>query len=1421
MNALSFRAIIIKANKLNVFLEGGLIMTKLNDDYILGLDIGTNSCGWAVTDKKNNLLKLRGKTALGSHLFEEGHSAADRRGFRTTRRRLKRRKWRLGLLEEIFAEEMAQVDPSFFVRLHKSWISPLDKMRTKYPAIVFPTAEEDSEFYKKYPTIYHLRHALMTEDKRFDLREIFLAIHHIVKYRGNFLQDTSINNFNASKIDVGPVLSNLNNSYRQLTDENLDSIQFKIENAGQIEAVIRGQDDERTLYKSDKVKKIAQLLVDSSDKAAKNVAKQVANAIMGYKTQFETILNKEIDKSDKGSWEFKLTDADADDKLESFLTELNEQEETIIAEIRKLFGAITLSNIVYEGMTLSESMVEKYNQHGNDYKLLKSVAKNHHDKQKAENLRLAYDLYVNYRHGRLLEAKTTLKKWHKGSGVLSKEEFYKVVQDNLDDSEASKQIIQEIEQDKFMPKQRINSNGVIPYQLHQIELDQIIAMQSKYYPFLAESNPVEEHLKQAPYKLDELVRFRVPYYVGPMITTDQQKETSGKNFAWMIRKSDDVITPWNFEQVVDTHQSARKFITRMTIKDTYLLGEDVLPANSLLYQKYEVLNELNNVKINKKRLDPQLKQAIYNDLFMQNKIVKVEELTNYLKQNQHLEYIEIKGLADPKKFNSSLSSYYQLKKMKLFDKQLDDPNYQADFEKIIELSSIFEDKKIRQAELHTIKWLTEEQIKALAKWRLKGWGRLSKKLLQELRDSNKKNIIELLWASENNFMQIVTQPDFKAAITKENAQVTEDNGIEAILADAYTSPANKKAIRQVIKVVDDVVKAADGKAPAQFAIEFTREPDKNPKLSQLRGSKLLKAYQDTAKEIVDKDLVNSLKNNMTARKLDQDKYFLYFMQGGRDAYTGKKINIDEITSRYEIDHILPQSFVKDDSLDNRVLTSKALNAAKSDDVPYKHFANKSIADLNMTVGEMWKKWQEDGLITKRKLGNLLLDPDHMNKYQRSGFINRQLVETSQIIKLVSVILQSKYPDSEIVVVKASYNSALRKRLQLYKSRAVNDYHHALDAYLSAICANFLYQVYPKLRPFFVYGKFKKFKESQKAQDTTIEQVKTFSFIWPLLQKDTKERKAPEEIRENNSNQIVFYKHPDIFDKLRKAYNYKYMLVSRETTSEDQAMFNMTIYPRAERDTAKTRSLIPKGEGLDTKIYGGYSGNTDAYMALVKITMTKDTIYRVVGVPMRGLADLKKAKKVGNYDEVLKQILEPLIMYDKKGKPKRGLESFTVLAGHLLNKQVVIDGDRKFALSSSAYMYNAKQLTLSQETMRIVSGHIEKTEDKDMLFISAYDEILAKVDKYLPLFEMNRFIEGLHQGREKFINLEINDKAKILKELLNGLHDNSQFGNLKAIGIKTPFGMMQIANGIILSSNAKLIFQSPTGLFEKRVKVTDL
>ncbi|MEB3363937.1 hypothetical protein SDC49_09930 [Lactobacillus sp. R2/2] len=209
---------------------------------------------------------------------------------------------------------------------------------------------------------------------------------------------------------------------------------------------------------------------------------------------------------------------------------------------------------------------------------------------------------------------------------------------------------------------------------------------------------------------------------------------------------------------------------------------------------------------------------------------------------------------------------------------------------------------------------------------------------------------------------------------------------------------------------------------------------------------------------------------------------------------------------------------------------------------------------------MWKTWQKAGLISQRKLNNLLFDPDLVKDKQKKGFINRQLVETSQIIKLVSIILQDKFPDTEIITVKAGYNTALRKELKLYKSREANDYHHAIDAYLTAICDNFLYQVYPNFRPFFVYGQFKKFSQDTDKQKEAIKYYGLKNFLLPLLDDST-----GDEVMVNHTKHVVFHKQRDIFNRLIQAYNYKYMLVSRETTTENSNMFNMTIYPRGERD----------------------------------------------------------------------------------------------------------------------------------------------------------------------------------------------------------------------------------------------------------------
>ena len=42
-----------------------------NGNYYIGLDIGTDSVGYAVTDEEYNLLKFHGEPAWGTTVFDE------------------------------------------------------------------------------------------------------------------------------------------------------------------------------------------------------------------------------------------------------------------------------------------------------------------------------------------------------------------------------------------------------------------------------------------------------------------------------------------------------------------------------------------------------------------------------------------------------------------------------------------------------------------------------------------------------------------------------------------------------------------------------------------------------------------------------------------------------------------------------------------------------------------------------------------------------------------------------------------------------------------------------------------------------------------------------------------------------------------------------------------------------------------------------------------------------------------------------------------------------------------------------------------------------------------------------------------------------------------------------------------------------
>ena len=125
----------------------------MSKKYYLGLDIGTNSVGWAVTDENYNLYKYAGKRMWGIRLFEGGETAEQRRISRSNRRRLSRKKQRIDLLQELFAEEIAKMDPTFFIRLNESRLHLEDKSTGEKFPLFKDKDYTDIQYYKDYPTI--------------------------------------------------------------------------------------------------------------------------------------------------------------------------------------------------------------------------------------------------------------------------------------------------------------------------------------------------------------------------------------------------------------------------------------------------------------------------------------------------------------------------------------------------------------------------------------------------------------------------------------------------------------------------------------------------------------------------------------------------------------------------------------------------------------------------------------------------------------------------------------------------------------------------------------------------------------------------------------------------------------------------------------------------------------------------------------------------------------------------------------------------------------------------------------------------------------------------------------------------------------------------------------------------------------------
>ena len=1373
-----------------------------NKNYSIGLDIGTNSVGWSViTDdykvpsKKMKVLgntdkRFIKKNLIGALLFDEGTTAEDRRLKRTARRRYTRRKNRLRYLQEIFAEEMSKVDSSFFHRLDDSFLVPEDKRGSKYP--IFATLAEEKEYHKQFPTIYHLRKQLADSKEKADLRLIYLALAHMIKYRGHFLYEES---FDIKNNDIRKIFNEFTNIY----DNTFEGSSLSEQNV-QVEAIFTDK-----ISKSAKRERVLKLFPDEK---STGLFSEFLKLIVGNQADFK----KHFDLEDKAPLQFSKDTYDED--LESLLGQIGDDFTNLFVAAKKLYDAILLSGMltVSDPSTkapLSSSMIERYENHQEDLAALKQFIKNNLPAEKyvevfSDDSKNGYAGYVG------VDSKV-----RKRNGKLAtEEEFYKYLKNILNNVKGADYFLDKIEREDFLRKQRTFDNGSIPHQIHLQEMNAILRRQGEHYPFLKDNKE----------KIEKILTFRIPYYVGPLAR-------GNRDFAWLTRNSDQAIRPWNFEEIVDKASSAEDFINKMTNYDLYLPEEKVLPKHSLLYETFAVYNELTKVKFiaeglrDYQFLDSGQKKQIINQLFKDKRKVTEKDIIHYLHTVDGYDGIELKGIE--KQFNASLSTYHDLLNI-IKDKEfMDDPKNEEVLENIVHTLTIFEDREmIKQRLAQYVSIFDEKVIKALTRRHYTGWGKLSAKLINGIRDKKTaKTILDYLiddGYSNRNFMQLINDDglSFKEMIQK--AQVVgKTDDVKQVVQELPGSPAIKKGILQSIKIVDELVKVM-GHAPESIVIEMARENQTTAKgnsKSQQRFKRLSNAISELGSNI--------LKEHPTDNtELQNDRLYLYYLQNGKDMYTGEALDINQLSS-YDIDHIIPQAFIKDDSLDNRVLTSSKDNRGKSDNVPSHEVVEKMKA--------FWQQLLDSKLISYRNFNNLTkAERGGLDERDKVGFIKRQLVETRQITKHVAQILDARYNTEvneedkknravKIITLKSNLVSNFRKEFRLYKVREINDYHHAHDAYLNAVVAKAILKKYPKLEPEFVYGDYQKYdlkryisksKDSKEIEKAT-EKYFFYSNLLNFFKEEVHYADGTIVKRENieyskDTGEIAWNKEKD-FATIKKVLAYPQVNIVKKREVQTGGFSKESILPKGNSDKLiprKTKAIL-----WDTTKYGGFDSPVIAYSILLIADIEKGKAKKLKTVKtLVGITIMEKAAFEKN----------PITFLENKGYHNVRKENILCLPKYSLFE---LENGRRRMLASAKELQKGNEIVLPVylTTLLYHAKNIHKLDEPEHLeYIqkhrSEFKDLLNLVSEFSQKYVL------AEANLEKIKNLYADSEQADIEVLANSFINLLTFTALGAPAAFKFFGKDIDRKRYTTVSeilNATLIYQSITGLYETRIDLSKL
>lgn len=508
-------------------------------------------------------------------------------------------------------------------------------------------------------------------------------------------------------------------------------------------------------------------------------------------------------------------------------------------------------------------------------------------------------------------------------------------------------------------------------------------------------------------------------------------------------------------------------------------GSKVCPKSSPLFQEFKIWQRLNDVEVsglenekqeesknsttkhkqNKRRLLQEEKELLFNELSYKEKLTKQDVLKLLFKSTKgldlnfkeldgnhtqdtlikaYLSIIERSGhnLGDiskksAKEITKTITEIFNTlginTEILKFDSSLPDPKFdQQPMYKLWHLLYSFEGDNSNLGNEKLIEKLQKtygfnsEYATILANIKFESdYGSLSskaiRKILPHLKDGNDYSVA-CEYAGYRHSKQSLTKEEIKNRILKDKLELLPRNSLR--------NPVVEKILNQMINVVNTISETY-GK-PDEIRIELARELKKSAK----EREELTKSINDTTK--LHEEYVKTLQSEFGLSHVSRNdiiRYKLYKELESNDhktLYTNTYIPQEKLFSKeFDIEHIIPQAKLFDDSFSNKTLEARQANLDKSNMTAYDFVSQKygetyAMGDYASRIEKLYK----DGKISKTKRDKLMMKEADIP----SGFINRDLRDSQYIAKKAREILEETV--RYVVPTTGSITDRLREDWQL-------------------------------------------------------------------------------------------------------------------------------------------------------------------------------------------------------------------------------------------------------------------------------------------------------------------------------------------------------------------------------------------------------